>query len=81
MREREGNPHRLNGLVEDLLHAGDAEALVRKILGVVVIVELACPALVVKVVEAEVFFVFVYRYLVFILVLIGNCICICIWYL
>ena len=67
VREREGNPHRLNGLVEDLLHAGDAEALVRKVLGVVVIVELACPALVVKVVEAEVAFVFVYRYLVFVL--------------
>ena len=52
------HPHCLDGVVEDLLHAGHTEALVRKILWVVVIVELARPALIVKIVEAEVVFVY-----------------------
>ena len=44
----------LDGVIEDLLHAGNAEALVGKILGVVIVVELTGSTLIVKVIEAVV---------------------------
>ena len=67
------HPHGLDGVVEYLLHAGHTEALVRKILWVVVIVELARPALVVKVVEAEVVFVYELAF-VFVLIFVFVCV-------
>ena len=67
------HPHCLDGVVEDLLHAGHTEALVRKILWVVIIVELARPALVVKIVEAEVVFVYELAF-VFVLIFVFVCV-------
>ena len=46
------SPHRLDRVVEYLLYHGHAEALVGEVLGVVVVVELAGPALVIEVIEA-----------------------------
>ena len=51
--------HGLNRFVEDLLNARHAEALVREILRIVIVVELTCSALVVEVVKAG---VIIYRY-------------------